>query len=179
MTGRRLLGVGSLFLMACASTTPARPSGDRVLATGPEGAVRDRQNAVTQDVIYPSPPALLLPVVRSVYEDLGIDVKLFDPRTGEVGNRNFSKSYRLAGVPLSKYVGCGSNAAGSAADNYRIKMNIVSRITSAGEGSRMETLLSATADDVGSSKGQLACETLGALETRINEAVAAKLKTAQ
>ena len=151
-----------------------------MLASGPgEGAIHDRQLAVAQDTVYQSPPLIVLPVLRSVYDDLGIEVKLYDPNTGEVGNRSFSKMYRLAGQPISKYVGCGNSAAGSAADNYRITMSIVSHVIPVGGGSRIETALTATADDVASSKGHLACETLGQLETRIHDELARKLKAAQ
>lgn len=170
----------TIFAAACSATTPIVRTGDRVLASGPgEGALRDRQLAVKENVVYPSPPLVILPVLRSVYDDLGIEVRLYDPSTGEVGNRSFSKMYRLAGMPMSRFVGCGNNAAGSAADNYRITMNIVSRVIAVPDGSRIETSLTATADDIGSSKGQIACESLGQLETRIHDELAKKLKAAQ
>jgi hypothetical protein len=103
------------------------------------------------------------------YGDLGIEVKLWNPQTAEVGNKNFSKMYRLAGKPLSEYAGCGTITTGQAADSYRVTMSVVSHVTPNGSGSRVETQLTAYAEDIGSSKGRLSCLTWGTLEQRIHE----------
>jgi hypothetical protein len=86
-----------------------------------------------------------------------------------VGNKNFTKMYRLAGKPLSDYVGCGVITTGQAADSYRVTMSLVSRVTPAAGGSRVDTQLTAYAEDIGSSKGTLACLTLGTLEARLHD----------
>jgi hypothetical protein len=77
--------------------------------------------------------------------------------------------YELKGVRLSKYVGCGATETGPAADSYRVTMSIVSHVTPIDTGSRIDTQMSAYAEDLGSSKGALSCMTLGGLEQRIHE----------
>jgi hypothetical protein len=111
----------------------------------------------------------MLGALNLAYGDLGIEIKLWNPQTGEVGNKNFSKMYRLAGKPLSEYVGCGTITTGQAADSYRVTMSVVSHVTPNGSGSRVETQLTAYAEDIGSGKGTLACLTLGTLEERIHQ----------
>jgi hypothetical protein len=48
-------------------------------------------------------------------------------------------------------------------------MSLVSRVTPAAGGSRVDTQLTAYAEDIGSSKGTLACLTLGTLEARLHD----------
>ena len=139
-----------------------------MIATG--GGARQVDNTRTSDTSTVSaPPAAMLAALKAAYADLGIEVKLWNPQTGEVGNRNFTKSYRLAGRPISDYLGCGVTTTGQAADNYRITMSLVSRVTPSGSGSTVETKLTGYAEDISSSKGTLSCMTLGILEQRLQK----------
>jgi hypothetical protein len=70
---------------------------------------------------------------------------------------------------MSDWVGCGVTTTGPAADNYRITMSLVSRVTPSGTGSSVKTELTAYAEDISSSKGTLSCATLGTLEARLQE----------
>lgn len=159
--------VAPLGACSTAATQGAEPS-SRVIATG--GGVRQADNTRTSDVTtVNTPAAAMLPALSAAYGDLGIEVKLWNPQTGEVGNRNFTKMFRLAGRPISDYVGCGTTTTGQAADNYRITMSLVSRVTPNGSGSTVETKLTAYAEDINSSKGTLACMTLGTLEQRLQK----------
>jgi hypothetical protein len=63
---------------------------------------------------------------------------------------------------------CGFAETGPVADNYRVTMALVSRVTPIGSGSRVDTQLTAYAEDMDSSKGTLSCTTLGALEQRVH-----------
>ena len=54
---------------------------------------------------------------------------------------------------------------GQAAHSYRVTM---SRVTLTASGSKVDTQPRAYAEDIGSSKGTLACLTLGALEERLH-----------
>jgi hypothetical protein len=161
------IAVVSLGGCATANQTPAH--GDRVVATSPGGAIRTYDGPTSGEATMNAPPPATLAALNSAYADLGIEVKLWNPQTGEVGNKNFTKMYRLAGKPLSDYVGCGTITTGQAADSYRVTMSLVSHVTPNGSGSRVETQLSAYAEDIGSSKGTLACMTLGNLEGRLHD----------
>lgn len=156
-------------LGACSSVTSQKSAQDnRAIMTG--GGVRQTDNTLTTDVTtVKASPAAMLSALRTAYGDLGIEVKLWNPETGEVGNRNFTKMFRLAGRPISDYLGCGTTTTGQAADNYRITMSLVSIVTPNGTGSTVQTKLTGYAEDISSSKGTLACLTLGTLEQRLQE----------
>lgn len=160
-------------LGACSSAPiqSASPS-DRVIATTDAGIVRGYEGPASKDAIMNATPDAALVALAAAYADLGIEVKLLNPKTGEVGNKHFSKMYRLAGAPLSTFVGCGLTLTGAAADSYRVTMSLVSQVTPSGSGSRVDTQLTAFAEDIGSSKGTLSCLTLGTLEERIHQLAA-------
>jgi hypothetical protein len=159
--------VVALTACATASNQTATPP-DRVLATTDAGTVRSHEGLGADSVVN-APPNTVFAALVAAYQDLGIEIKLLDPTTRQVGNRRFAKMYDLAGVRLSKYVGCGSTETGPAADNYRVTMSIVSRVTPIPTGSRIDTQLTAYAEDLASSKGALSCTTLGGLEQRIHQ----------
>ena len=161
-----LAAVSSLFACATAANQPDTPP-DRVLATTDVGTIRSHE-ALGADSLVSAPPDTTFAALVAAYRDLGIEVKLLIPSARQVGNRRFSKMYDLAGVRLSKYVGCGMSETGQAADNYRVTMSIVSRVTPSGTGSRVDTQLTAYAEDLSSSKGAISCTTLGGLEQRIH-----------
>jgi hypothetical protein len=140
---------------------------DRVLATTESGVVRSHENVATDSVIDASPDAALA-AIEAAYNELGIEVKFRNNATGQMGNKRFSRVRELGGVRLSKYVGCGFAETGPVADYYRVTMSLVSQVTAVGPASRIDTQLTAYAEDLGSSKGRLSCTTLGALEQRVN-----------
>lgn len=157
-------------LVACTSATTQAPTqGHRIVATTNTEAVRAYEGSTSGVATLNAPPDVALAALSAAYSDLGIEVKLWNPPTGEVGNKNFSKMYRLGGKPLSAYVGCGTITTGEAADSYRVTMSLVSHVTPNGSGSKVETQLTAYAEDIGSSKGTLSCLTLGTLEERIHQ----------
>jgi hypothetical protein len=156
-------------LSGCASANPTPAPNNRVVATASNGSLRTYDGPRSDQTIIEASPAATLAALNSAYADLGIEVKLWNPQTGEVGNKNFTKMYRLGGKPLSDYVGCGTITTGQAADNYRVTMSLVSHVTPAASNSRVETQLTAYAEDIGSSKGTLSCLTLGTLEARLHD----------
>jgi hypothetical protein len=161
----------AISLGACSSaTTQGVSQSNRTIATSSTERQTDNGATSSSSTTVSVPPAAMLAALSQAYSDLGIEVKLWNPPAGEVGNRNFSKMYRMAGAPLSAYVGCGVTTTGAAADNYRVTMSLVSHVTPNGTGGSMvETRLTAYAEDISSSKGTLACMTLGTLETRLQE----------
>jgi hypothetical protein len=153
----------------CATANPIPASNNRVLATASDGSLRTYDGPRSDQAIIEAPPAAVLAALNSAYADLGIEVKLWNPQTGEVGNKNFTKMYRLGGKPLSDYLGCGTITTGQAADNYRVTISFVSHVTPVGSSSRVLTQLTAYAEDIGSSKGTLSCLTTGNLEARLHD----------
>src|SRR6059058_2629808 len=165
----RLFVVGAFAqVIACAGTsTQAGSPNERVLATTETGIVRAHEELASDSTITASPDSTFA-ALQQAYQDLGIEIKLMDRGTREVGNQRFTKMYEIGGVRLSKYVGCGSSETGPTANSYRITMSIISRVTPTADGSRIDTQLTASAQDPGTSKGALSCTSLGGLEQRIH-----------
>jgi hypothetical protein len=150
--------------------TQQNPASDRVIATVVGDAVlRTRETNQQGRVSVEAPPDKVLAALYAAYADLGIEVKLWDPPHGQVGNRVFSRMYRMGGAPLSQYLGCGATMTGDAADSYRVTMSLVSQVAPASGGSTVMTSLSAYAEDLGSSKGTISCSTRGTLEDRLHQ----------
>ena len=157
-------------LVACA-TAPAPPpeKTDRIVVTTETRVLKASEGTPSKRVSVEASRDEVLEALRDVYSDLGIEVKLYDPGVGQIGNRNFSRTGRLAGEPISKFLGCGMMVSGEAADNYRVTMSVVSQVTPSGEGVNLETWLTAAARDLGTSSANVSCASKGTLETRINE----------
>ena len=165
---RHTAAASIVFLAACASgsSVPSTPP-QRVLAISDQGTLRADEGVAADSVIEAAPEAAFA-ALQSAYKDLGIEIKVLDPGTHTIGSNRFSRMYQLDGVQLSKYVGCGTTPTGLAADSYRVTMQLTSRVRPSTSGSRVETQLTAYAEDLASSTGKISCITRGALEQRIH-----------
>lgn len=165
-----------LALCGCASASQPKPAEtEKVLARTDAGAIRAYEGNNSGSIVVHGSSDAVFDALKSSYQDLGIDVELWDPPHGQVGNRNFTKMYRMAGDRMSQFVGCGITELGQAADAFRITMSVVSDVTAAGDGWKIDTRLDAHADDLASSKGRIACQTRGTLEEKLNSLVAKRL----
>ena len=166
----------ALGLCGCATASqPHPPPTEKVLARTNAGEIRAYEGKQSGTIVVKGSSDAVLEALRSAYGDLGIDVELWDPPHGQVGNRNFTKIYRLAGDRMSHFVGCGITETGQASDAFRITMSLVSDVTPAGADWRIDTRLDAQADDLASSKGRIACQSRGTLEEKLNSLVAKHL----
>ncbi|MBA3646662.1 MAG: hypothetical protein H0W63_10865 [Gemmatimonadaceae bacterium] len=163
----------ALILTACATSAASTPS-DRVLATSEAGVMRDYDSFASPPVNIPAPPDSVYPVLTAIYKELGIEIEVYDPPRGEIGNKSFSKMYRLGSTPLHEFVGCGSTMTGPAADSYRVQMSLVTHLKVSATGTTAQTVLTARAADTGSSKGWISCLSTGILEARVNKALASR-----
>jgi hypothetical protein len=173
----------ALLLAACASQPGTHPSRtERVIAaSSDEGTLRSYDAATFQTATSSASRDSVIQALQATYSNLGIEVTLLDPQTGDIGNPKFSRVARLGDVPLSRYVSCGTTATGYAADSYRVTMSLVSRVTANASpgGSSVRTQLDAYAQDLGTGNGRVSCSTTGALETRINKMALAWLGTSR
>jgi hypothetical protein len=162
--------LASVSLAGCSSATQQAPTNDRVIATvSQQSVLRARASNQEGPVPVAATPDKVLAALNAAYGDLGIEIKLWDPPHGQVGNKSFTKIFRLAGAPLSQYLACGLTSSGDAADSYRVTMSLVSQVDPTAGGSRVVTTLSAYAEDLASSKGTISCGTRGILEDRLLE----------
>lgn len=159
-----------LAAAACASASgPPPEKHDRVIAVTESNVIRSTELSTPQNIHVKARPDSVFALLRKIYPEVGVEVKLFDPSKGEIGNRNFSKYYNLKGVALHNFVGCGTTAMGPAADTYRVTFSVVSYVFADATGSNVSTRLEAKADDTGLSKGMISCLTTGMLEERVNQ----------
>jgi hypothetical protein len=159
--------VAIVFAGCSTATTSQAPTHDRVIATGGDAVLHAHERDQQGPIPVAADPDKMLAALNAAYADLGIEVKLWDPPHGDVGNKNFTKMYRLGGASLSNYLGCGMTTNGDAADTYRVTLSLVSHVAPAAGGSTVLTSLSAFAEDLASSKGTVSCETRGILEDKV------------
>ncbi len=163
-------------LSGCASSSASTPERTgRVVAVTASQVVKSYEPAGSNSVIVDAAPEKVLEALRSAYSDLGIEVKLYDPTHGQVGNRNFTRSYRLSGQPLSRFIGCGTTMTGEAADSYRVTMALLSQVTPENGRSRVQTSLTGAAQDIGTSDERVSCLSRGLLEAQVNELVSRRI----
>ena len=164
--------VAAVAIAACASQTASRPvQTGRDVAVTDEGVLRSYDVGRARISIPGAPRDTVLVALQAIYTNLGVEVTLLNPATGEIGNIKFSRVGRLGDTPLSRYVSCGMTATGVAADTYRVTMSLVSRVTADGSahGSTVSTQLAAYAQDVGTGTGRISCSTTGGLEARLDQ----------
>ena len=122
-------------------------------------AVLDADREAVWDALY------------AAYQGLGIEVRHADTSTGVMGNRDLELRRRLGGERLSRYFDCGDLVSGgAAADRFVVNVEVLSRITPSGEGTRVATSLAATGRDPGgTSRDEVRCTSRGTLEAEILE----------
>ena len=79
---------------------------------------------------------------------------------------------------MHHYVGCGTTITGAGADIYRIEMSLMSYLswTNPGAPVKVQTQLIARGEDMGTSKGWIACLTTGALEEKVNQMLLQRIR---
>jgi hypothetical protein len=142
--------------------------------------------AVTVDVhgsVDPSVHIMSAPIdsvwgaLPGVYERLGIEPTLVDPRGYQIGNTRFV-SRHIEGARLSRYLQCGHSIGNSDnADSYRVTMSVVTRVrVDEDRQTVLQTELSASAKPRHVSGNAVICSTTGKLEARIAELASAILR---
>lgn len=181
----------ALALGACASTAgtgsaPPPPTTTTISMAGTGGGgslgsgtvgVRSTADAGMTRTELAAPPERVFAALREVYPAIGVEVGTVDDAQRIVGNRRLEISRRLGSSPISRYLRCGETAFGApAADQHRVRVNMISTVRAAGEGSVVETVLQATATPVGQNTVST-CQTTGVLEENLAKALQLRLAT--
>jgi hypothetical protein len=163
-------------LAGCASATGSAPQENgRVVDRTNTAVLRSRDETAQNTVHVAANQAAIFAALADIYPALGVNIALQDPATGDFGNRNFSKMYRLGGVQLSKYLGCGITSTGPGADSFLVTMSLVSHVTQDANGATVVTRLDATAQDQGASNARQSCLTTGQLEQKVSDLLVKKV----
>jgi hypothetical protein len=176
-----------LITLVLASTTSCASSGsspgsemptpsDRVVATDNHTTYRTTV-APNAKASLPVAQSRAFEALRGVYAELGVPPSMDDAANGRVGNTNFFKSRKFGNEAMSSYLNCGNSITGSAADNYRIYISLVSVVRPDGaNASELETAFTAFAQNMeGTAGDRIACGTTGRLEERIRQSVLRKV----
>jgi hypothetical protein len=136
----------------------------------------------SQGIRVTNTPANTLSALGKVYADLGIPLGTLAPDSGLIGNINLRvPSHSISGKPLSAYLNCGRGlVTGDLADQGEVTISVLSKVVANGDSaSFVTTEVSGRARSVGVSSDQVACQSNGGLERRINVGLQLAIASAQ
>lgn len=180
---RVVLGVVLLVVAGCASggaaSTPATEGTIQQSVTlGGSGGVGSTsitmtRNAVTSAHLLTSAPDRVWAALRSAFDSVGVPPATMDGATRTIGNTTFKAHGRLKGVPLSRYIDCGtSTQIGPNADSYDVILSLVAQAQAAQAGTTsLNISLEAAGKPTTFAQDYTRCPSTGALETRLVETV--------
>lgn len=190
---RIIIGVSALSIagaLACSSTqndpnqlppTPP-PQTVRISTTGASGV---QGMSGSSDLTLTSSPNVGKATVDAplekawtelieVYKSLGIETAIVDRPGRLIGNQSLRVRRRLGGVPLTRYIDCGSTQGTQSAESYEILINIVSQLHAPSPNSTtITTTFQSMGRPVSLSTEYRTCSSTGALE----KAIADQLRT--
>ena len=128
---------------------------------------------------FAGPRDRVFAAVDSAMTSLGIPLDIRDAASGVVGTGRLKTQRRLAGVPMSRWLDCGVGARGSTADVYQVSLALLGMVRARQADSvEVRVAFAAGAQDFSGPLGDpISCSSTGALEERVLNAVAARLKT--
>jgi hypothetical protein len=173
----------SLALLGCSSspTIESAPAPETVRVVGsanPTGAIAMgvvATPASARSSSFFSTPEAVWDALPAAYESLGVPISAADPATRTLGNTGFNARRRLGSVPLVRYLDCGTTQGGPSAETYDIRIVISSVVRPGEAATTLSTTVEAMGKPVAFSGEYIRCSSTGQLETRIADAVMARL----
>ena len=182
----------ALLATACAATTAAaqttpppadppraqvepRTKEQRINIAGTTIAMRPSEDGF-QEATLTAPPAALYAVLTQAFEDVGLKVKEIDQNARQAGTGPFRAQFRIGKQRMSTFVDCGLDGMGlRQADSYALSMRVTSQIVPEGSSrATIRTLVQATGRPAANSGLEIHCPSLGTLEQKLAQAVAAR-----
>ena len=174
----------SLAILGCSSSSPGVESGPapetiRVVGSAnPAGAIAMgviATPASARSSSFFATPEAVWAALPAAYESVGISLSMTDAATRTLGNAGFNVRRRLGSVPLVRYIDCGTTQGGPSAETYDVRL-IVNSVVRPGEGATsVATTVEAMGKPVAFSGEYIRCSSTGVLESRIADAVKARL----
>lgn len=174
---RCLVGLALVGLAACASSQPGG-----AIAGAPEvpigsSAVRLRSADAPTVRAVPFPLARVWDVLPAILDSLGVPATERDAVQHVIGNSGFKVHQRLGTVALGKLIDCGSTQGYPSAEEYDIRMSVLTQLQSDGAGgTNISTRVEADGRPMAFSGPYTRCASTGALEERIAAAVVRRLQ---
>jgi hypothetical protein len=179
---RASLTVFALAVAACAGSTSSSapaPASQTVRVSGSTfgGTLRMDANPSSHVHELAAPVDQVWRALPAVFDSLGIPVAILDAPNHRMGNQSFKIRSRLKGVPLSRYIDCGnSTQIGANADSYEVNLVVMTEVKPAEGGTaKLITEFQAMAKPVNFSQDFSACSSKGLFETKLVEALKARL----
>jgi uncharacterized protein YndB with AHSA1/START domain len=148
------------------------PRQDVISWTGDDGSTGGTVRITREE--YVARTDLEMPVERvfaalsEAYQRVGLPSPELDPAAHVAAVEGFAVTRRLQGVPLSRYLECGSGITGAYADTHRVRLYVNTALEPAGaEQTIVRTRVEATAAPTGGGGGTRTCSSMGALELEI------------
>jgi hypothetical protein len=114
-------------------------------------------------------------VLPAAYAALNIPLSTIDSTTHLVGNAGFNLRRRLGSIPLVRLIDCGSTQGGASAETYDIKMSVLTRVQPSDAGTTFSTTVEPMGKPTAFSGEYIRCSSTGVLESRLADAIKARL----
>ena len=179
---KRLILLSVLILGACASREgdelgrPEVVTARRTTDAGYQGGytyggdLRLETNSVleTQRTMFTVTAAELWRAAPRAYEAVGVGLAAYDSTQMTLGNPGMMAQRNIKNVPISRYLDCGNRGIGRpTADQYNVRLNVMSRVRATSSGSALETIVTGQASQPGVAGVGVECTSTGQLEAAI------------
>jgi hypothetical protein len=157
---------------------PATTETVRIVGSG-AGDIAVRMAAATEahSTTISAPVSDVWPVMSAVYDSFGIPIGKLDQQGHVIGNEGFNLRRRLGSVPLARLIDCGNTQGGPSAENYDIRLSVLTLVRPGEAGSTtIATAIDAMGRPMAFSGEYVRCSSTGVLESRIADAVKAQLR---
>jgi hypothetical protein len=170
-TGLALIGIGLALGCASSNTAPGSAPSEtsRIVGQGGLQNISTGAAPIAGESAIAAPLAKVWAAVTASYDSLGIPPTTVDAAEHRFGNRGLQIRRQLAGVPLSRYIDCGSAQARPSADFYDVNLSVLTQLTAIDSANtKVVTTVDAMARPVSFTGEYIRCATTGALEARIS-----------
>jgi hypothetical protein len=179
----RLTVLLSLAAVAGCSSPPVvesapAPETVRVVGGAAPGAIvlgMSASSASSHATMLNAPVADVWRALLGAYESLSIPLSMVDSPRRLVGNSGFNARRRLGSLPLVRLLDCGATQGGPSAETYDIRLSVITQLKPEGAGTALSTSVEAMGKPVAFSGEYIRCSSTGVLESRLADAVNARL----
>ena len=155
-------------------------SASGAMGTGASTAVSSF-NITNNDAAIPTtieaPIDQVWPVMKSVFDSLGIPVTTLNAAQHVIGNSSFRARRRLGKTPMIQLIDCGNFQGGPSAETYDINFNITTQLVPLdARSTTLATLVQALGNPPSFSGNPVKCGSSGKLESNIVDEVRRRLR---
>lgn len=188
---RRAAVFSCAFVAACATgsaPTVQQPAGIatpvQVVTSSSSGGGTTgigQYHLTTNDAAIPTtieaPIDQVWPVMKSVFDSLGIPVATLNPSQHVIGNSGFRARRHLGKMPMIQLIDCGNFQGGPSAETYDINFSVTTQLVPLdARSTTLATLVQAQGSPPSVSGSAVTCGSLGKLEAIIADEVRKRLR---